>query len=267
MVRGRDGIEGEPTASNEEPMDVRSVLARVELVLVDLQGPRNLGSAARAMRNFGLQHLVLVNGPPIDHREALEMAVNSGDILRSARRCTTLQEALRDATYVVATTAKTRHRLPTLRPREAAQRIVEEATQGRVALVFGREDHGLDGDELREAHATVAIETAPECRALNVSQAVLLLAYELWLASGERGLVSHSDEGFLVTGETRRRLHDAFTDALRTQGLLHPGNEIPVHRSITRLLALGPIQTRDARLLFAMLRRIHDGGQSPDDAS
>ncbi|MAG56921.1 MAG: hypothetical protein CMJ83_11560 [Planctomycetes bacterium] len=242
------------------------LLGRVDIVLVEPRGPRNIGSTARAMRNFGLSSLHVINGPPLDHPEAVMMAVNAGGLLRRASTHDALEDAIADATFVVGTTAKRRYRLPTLRPREAAERLIEEAARGRVAILFGREDHGLDGEELRHAHATVAIETAPECRALNISQAVLLLAYELWLAADASGVVADSNAGRLLTSQMRERLGRELVEAMTTVGMLHDGNEIPLVQSIERILALGPMQSRDARVLFALARRVQnllsDGPQS-----
>ena len=232
-------------------------LANIDIVLVEPRGPRNVGSVARAMKNFGLSKLVVVNGVSVEDPEAMAMAVKAGDLLRGARTPQDLPSAIADATFVVATTAKRRYRLPTLRPKEAAEAIVQHAHNGRVALLFGREDHGLDDAELRQAHQTVAIETAPGCRALNLSQAVLVLAYEIWLAAGEHGVVADSSAGRLVTVEIRERLERELLTALTELGIMHDGNREACEQSIHRLVTLGPMQTRDARVLFAMARRVH----------
>lgn len=237
------------------PMDP-TVLDNIDIVLVEPRGPRNVGSAARGLKNFGMSGLVVVNGPRLDHPEATAMAVNAGDLLRGARTTKDLPAAIEDATFVVATTAKRRYRLPTLRPREAGERIVEQAARGRVAVLFGREDHGLDDAELRLAHETIAIETAPGCRALNISQAVLLVAYEIWLAAGARGTVADSGAGRLITTDMRDRLEAELLGALTDVGIMHDGNNTACEQSIQRLMTLGPMQTRDARVLFALARRV-----------
>ena len=262
----------DPEATAEPPLGPRQLLERIRIVLVEPRGPRNVGSTARAMHNFGLSDLAVVNGARVDDPEASAMAVTAGGILRAATTDKDLSSALADATFVVATTAKRRYRLPTLRPDEAAKRICEEASRGRVAIMFGREDHGLDDAELRHAHATIAIETAPECRALNLSQAVLLIAYELWRAAEARGVVATSSHGRLITTQMRERLQEELLGALRDIGIMHEGTAISCTQSIQRVLALGPMQTRDARVLFAFARRIHrllgDGQDAhPDDDS
>ncbi|MAB88142.1 MAG: TrmH family RNA methyltransferase [Planctomycetota bacterium] len=240
------------------------VLDNIDIVLVEPRGPGNVGSTARALKNFGMSRLVVVNGPRLNHPQATAMAVKAGDLLRSARTTEALPEAIADATFVIATTAKRRYRLPTLRPREAGERIVEQAARGRVAILFGREDHGLDDAELRLAHETIAIETAPGCRALNISQAVLLIAYEVWLAAGSRGAVADSDPGRLITADMRHRLESELLDTLKDVGIMHDGNDIACEQSIQRLMTLGPMQTRDSRVLFALARRIRELMRSMD---
>src|SRR5262245_62256684 len=105
----------------------RDVLDAIQIVLVEPAGPRNVGATARAIKNFGLSRLVLVNPPPIDDPECLEMGTNAHDVLRQARIVRSLDEALEGAGWVVGTTARPRHRAPTRTPAEAAAAIVDAA--------------------------------------------------------------------------------------------------------------------------------------------
>ena len=253
-----------PPTNGQEDLTPQELLERIAIVLVEPQGPLNVGSTARAMANFGLRDLRLVGGPPLDHGHARNMAVHAGNILDEARQCTSLGEVLADTTFVVATTAKQRHRVPSITAEEAAERIIEEAAQGSVAILFGRENHGLDAEELALAHITVAVETSPECRALNISQAVLLLAYETYRASQAKGIRATSKMGRMLTFEIRNRLKTELLGALRAVNLLHDGTAIAMEQSIERILALAPMQSRDARVLFSLARRVQelheDGG-------
>lgn len=233
-------------------------LKNVHVVLVEPQGPRNLGAVARAMLNFGLENLRIFGGVPKDSKDALDNAVNAKPLLLAALQVPTLDEALAGVTFVVATTAKRRHRVPTLRPRSAARRILDEAARGEVAILFGREDHGLNAEELRRAHAVIAVETAPECRALNLSHAVLLIAYELFLESGRDGIVADSEPGKLLPDELRQRLRAELLESLSVLQIRNDGNAIQLEQSIDRLLTLGPMQTRDARVLFTLARKIRE---------
>ena len=158
----------------------------VRVVLVGTQESGNIGMVARAMRNFGLRELFLV-APEADPlaEEARKFAVGARDVLEGARVVATLPEALADVHWVAATTARSRYGYPgrLLTPREVAPRLRGRAEAGeRVALVFGRERSGLTNEELDLAHFVVRIPTAPDFKSLNLAQAVLVLAYELFLA-------------------------------------------------------------------------------------
>ena len=231
-------------------------LENIELVLVSPQGPRNVGAVARAIVNFGLGGLRMVDGPPPDHPEVVMMAVKGRSVLERALCVGSVDEAVRDCTLLVGTTARRRGRQPTVTPREAAPRILEEARRGKVGILFGREDRGLRGADLRRCHEVIAIEVSPACRALNLAQAALIIAYELFTAAGAEKEEVSSDPGRLVTQEMLRLLKHDLTRALEILGITHEGTRIPHDQSLDRLLALGPIQTRDARVLFALARRI-----------
>jgi tRNA/rRNA methyltransferase len=165
---------------------MREALSRVRVVLVEPQEPMNVGAVARAMRNFGLARLYLVNpaprvGPPWA-REAYWLAVHAKEILDRAVAVDSLMEALADVQLVVATTGRPRERYPApvVPAWEVPARVL--SVEGEVALVFGRETFGLTNEELALAHVIGTIPTAPEQPSLNLAQAVVVFAYELFKA-------------------------------------------------------------------------------------
>jgi TrmH family RNA methyltransferase len=232
----------------------REVRERIRVVLVAPKGPRNVGATARALKNFGLSRLVLVNPPPIDDPECLEMATNAHDVLRAAKVVGSLDEALEGAGYVVGTTARPRHRVETRTPGDAAESIIGTARTTDVAILFGREAHGLTGAELARCQLVLSIRTGDEHASLNVSQAVLVVAYELFRASGAEGVVARSPSGRLLTDEMRRFLEDEMMRACDKIGVSKGATRESFRKSLERVLAAGPIQTRDARVLFALAR-------------
>ncbi|KOX90396.1 putative tRNA/rRNA methyltransferase [Thermus aquaticus] len=168
---------------------MREALSRVRVVLVEPQEPMNVGAVARAMRNFGLARLYLVNpaprvGPPWA-REAYWLAVHAEEILDRAVAVDSLMEALADVELVVATTGRPRklYPAPMVPAWEVPARVL--SVEGEVALVFGRETFGLTNEELALAHVIGTIPTAPEQPSLNLAQAVVVFAYELFKAVGE----------------------------------------------------------------------------------
>jgi TrmH family RNA methyltransferase len=229
-------------------------LEAIRVVLVEPKGPRNVGSTARALKNFGLSRLTLVNPPPVDDPECLEMGTNAHDVLRKARIVGSLDDALDGAGFVVGTTARPRHRSPTRTPAEAAAAIVEAARSTEVAILFGTERTGLTRAELARCQLVLSIKTGDEHASLNVAQAVLLVVYELFGASGAAGVVAGSPAGRILTNDVRRLLEDELTRACDKLGVAKAATRDACRKSLERLLASGPIQTRDARILFALAR-------------
>ncbi|WP_457630396.1 RNA methyltransferase [Oceanithermus sp.] len=156
----------------------------VRVVLVEPREPRNVGAAARAMKNFGLTELVLVNPErPIDESAYRLATRGAADVLERARVVDDLDEALADCVYVAATSARAREGYAgeVYTPRQGAPLLLREAARGPVAVLFGRENFGLSNAELDRAQAVWRIPTGGYA-SLNLAQAVLLVAYELFLS-------------------------------------------------------------------------------------
>ncbi|MDH5711586.1 MAG: tRNA (cytosine(32)/uridine(32)-2'-O)-methyltransferase TrmJ [Gammaproteobacteria bacterium] len=160
------------------------MLENIRIVLVNTSHPGNIGAAARAMKNMGLSKLVLVD--PVDHPtfEAYSRAAGADDVLGDAQVVKTLAEAVSGCIWVMGTSARERTvRWPMMMPRQCAEASIEQAQQGEVAIVFGRERTGLTNEELEQCHALVNIPTNPDYSSLNVAAAVQVLCYELRLAA------------------------------------------------------------------------------------
>lgn len=232
-------------------------LDNISIVLIEPQGPRNVGSTARAMKNFGLSRLKIVGPAHLAHDECREMGVGAHDILETAELFDTTDEALIDQQVILGTTARRRHRQETTTPREAAGEILEWANDGAsVAILFGREDFGLSKEALRRCHRVMSVPTSSLRTSMNLSQAVLLTAYELFVGSTEKKTTAGSDAGDLVNESTWEQLRSDFVRAFEATGYLHDGNRVAIEQSVVRFLRAGPIQTRDARHLFGLSRRI-----------
>lgn len=158
-----------------------SVLDDVHIVLLRPQGAANLGSVARAMKNFALRRLTLVDSRIGDATEAERMAVHAGDVLAGAVHAPTLDEALAPSSWVVATTDRPPAGMRVLTPRDVAN---EALTRGAPTLLFGGEQSGLHPGELLRCHAAAMIPVAPEQSSLNLAQAVCVFAAELFVVHG-----------------------------------------------------------------------------------
>jgi tRNA/rRNA methyltransferase/tRNA (cytidine32/uridine32-2'-O)-methyltransferase len=156
-------------------------LADVHIVLLRPRWASNLGAVARAMKNFGLRRLSLVDSRIGSWTDAWRMAVQAGDVLAGARQCAELSAALADATWVVATSDAPPVGARVLTPREVA---AEARTRGAPTLLFGGEVNGLFPAELLRCHVVSTIPVAPAQSSLNLAQAVCVYAAELFVALG-----------------------------------------------------------------------------------
>lgn len=157
----------------------------IRIVLVEPSHPGNIGATARAMKNMGLEQLVLVNPRQFPHGEAIARASGAGDVLERARVVGSISEALAGCGFIAATTARGRdqnYRLMDVR--DAATRIVHESGRGPAAVLFGSERAGLTNEQLEPAHLLVRIPTSETYASLNLAMAVQIVAYELHRAQG-----------------------------------------------------------------------------------
>ena len=171
--------------STEKKMSAREWMpaldpSQVAVVLVNTSHPGNIGAAARAMKNMGLTQLILVDPEDFPSGAATARAAWAVDVLENAVVVKTLEEAVADCGLIIGTSARSRKLpWPMLDPETCAERVLGEHKTNKVALVFGREDAGLNNEELQLCHFHVQIPSSPECPSLNLSAAVMVISYEL----------------------------------------------------------------------------------------
>ncbi|EGR0309751.1 tRNA (cytosine(32)/uridine(32)-2'-O)-methyltransferase TrmJ [Vibrio cholerae] len=159
------------------------MLERVKIVLVGTTHSGNIGSAARAMKVMGLSQMVLVDPQCQVDAQAIALAAGASEIALNAQIYPTLEAAVADCGLVVGTSARSRTlEWPMLEPRECGEKLISEANQHSVAMVFGRERTGLTNDELQLCHYHVCVPANPEYSSLNLAMAVQLLSYEVRMA-------------------------------------------------------------------------------------
>ena len=180
---------GQDTSTLDEiPPDAALALDGIVVVLWQTQDHVNIAGTIRAMKNFGLTRLRLVSPALWDPWRIEGIAHGTQDVVQRAQLFDTLEEALADCQYVVGMTARARRaKRAVARPRDLAAELLARGRQaaevGPVALLFGREDKGLSNEALDLCHRTCIIPTNPAHASLNLAQAVLLTAYELWMAA------------------------------------------------------------------------------------
>jgi TrmH family RNA methyltransferase len=227
-------------------------LARVEIVLVRPRRPANVAAACRAMKNMGLRSLVLVNPPDgLDDREPRALAYGAWDVLDGARRAASVGEAVAGSLSVAGTTGRA---IPgAWSPRRLAEEAGVLAGSGRLSLVFGPEDSGLTGEELDLCHRLVHVPTDPAQPSLNLAQAVLLLAYELRMATLAAGAPPVGDEA--ATAGALEQAVEELRGALLEIGYLDPSSPDRILTELRRLLARARPTPREVLLLRGLARQ------------
>lgn len=155
-------------------------MRQLAVILVEPQQPGNIGMVCRALANFGVSDLRLVNPCLHRHPEARKFAVAAGHLLDSARVFPDLPAALADLQLSIATTRRQgRLRGELLDSTELPEQLAGLPSEARVGLVFGREDAGLTSEEVALCTLAATVATSTEQGSLNLAQAVLLFLYEL----------------------------------------------------------------------------------------
>ena len=209
------------------------------------------------MKNMGLFALRIVEPPEGLHEEqARSLAYRAWDVLDSATVCQSLAEAVADCTLVVATSSRAGEGEWT--PRRLAEEGLSRSRGGKVALVFGPEATGLSREELDLCPVRVRIPASPEQPSLNLAQAVLLVSYEIFLASGQEALPLPS-EGQAEVAEVEAALRE-LKDALLEIGFLNPDNPGSILAEIRRLLSRSGLTSREVSILRGMARQIRWAG-------
>jgi TrmH family RNA methyltransferase len=237
------------------------VLDRVRVVLVRPRRGGNVGSVARAMKNMGLEDLVLVAPRTRCGRTAERMAVHAADVLARRRTVATLADAVADCRLVVGTVGR-----PTTppdepaTPREVATQVVAAGRRGRVAIVFGPEDHGLSNAELGLCQRAVRIPTSPGYPSLNLAQAVAVCAYEILLAStaedpAAAGAVAGAGAP-PATASEREEMLAHLARALGAIGFLPAQNPEHILRDVRSLFARAGTTARDVRVWRGVARQV-----------
>ncbi|HPM75619.1 MAG TPA: RNA methyltransferase [bacterium] len=229
------------------------VLDNVSVVLVRPAGDGNLGQVARAMKNFGLSRLRLVNPCDFDTDLCRQMATNSYDILERAQIFTDLPTALADFSYVVGTSrrlGKNRERFGTSAALPGW--LLPKLTGGaQAALLFGNEVSGLDNAELDLCQFLVEIETDPAHKSLNLAQAVLVFAYELFKAAAQAP--TEIDKIHPARHDKLERMFKQMRAMYLEIGFLAPENPEHIMRALRRLYGRAQISEREVSILRGIL--------------
>ncbi len=241
------------------------------MILVQPQMGENIGAAARAMWNFGLDRMRVVD--PRDgwpNERAVALASGAGRLLDEAAIYPTTAEATADIDYLFATTARQRGLTkPVVSPERAMVMAREMIAQGqRVGVLFGPERAGLENADIARASAIVSVPVNPAFPSLNLAQCVLLLGYEWVRATTEvSGEVMEMAKTRYANGIEREKLGDHVEDMLGQAGFFFPEDKAPhMKQSLRNMWGRLPLTLADVQILHGMLRqfaRWKDGTNRP----
>jgi len=229
----------------------------IRVVLVRPQGQMNIGSVARAMKNAGLKELALVDpvGPPI-HPDARLMAVGAHDILEDALIFTHLADALAECTWVIGTTRRGgKRREGVIDPRQMAAEIAEIIQRNKVAVVFGPEDRGLSNRDLDLCQRLVTIPAHEEYGSLNLAQAVMIVSYEIYLASQQKKGPSSGKK--LATSAELEGMYRHMEEALLRIGFLEQNNPKRMMAVLRRIFSKAQLDPREVQVLRGISRQVN----------
>jgi tRNA (cytidine32/uridine32-2'-O)-methyltransferase len=232
------------------------MLSNIRVVLVGTSHPGNIGSTARAMKTMGLSTLYLAEPRVEPDGQSIALAAGASDILKHLVKVDSLAEAIADCSLVIATSARSRTLdWPMLEPREAGQKLVTESVAGPVAIVFGRENHGLSNEELQQCTYHVAIPANPEYSSLNLAQAVQIICYETRVAH-LAGIESAQEPTEYPLAADQERFFVHLENTLFSTGFIiknHPGQ---VMTKLRRLFSRARIESQEMNILRGILTSI-----------
>jgi len=261
-------------SQNRVPISKTLTMPDIRIVLVNPSHPGNVGAAARAMKNMGLNELYLVKPQEFPDPRAIWRAAGAKDLVESARVVENLDEALGDCHFVVGTSARERRiPWPLVNPKVCAERVYQQGPGIRVAILFGREDSGLTNEELQRCNLHVNVPTSDNYRSLNLAMAVQIVCYELRMrslelaechspdSSPQQGREILPDEMAdwdepLATAEDIERLQQHIAETLADLGFYDPENPRQLLTRIRRFFVRSRMDQMELNILRGVLTEI-----------
>ncbi|MES9906601.1 MAG: RNA methyltransferase, partial [Sedimenticola sp.] len=212
------------------------------------------GAVARAMKNMCLENLCLVRPKEFPSAEATARASGADDLLAEAQLFDSLDEALKGCRLVVGASARLRTvEWPQLAPQACAERVLREAAEGDVALLFGRESSGLRNSELDRCQYLVHIPANPEYCSLNIAQAVQVIAYELHVESLTETVASDEPVRPTVTADVMEGFFSHLSQTMGDIGFSDPQQSEKLNRRLRRLFFRARPDTEELNILRGIL--------------
>ncbi len=238
-------------------MSLKAKTKNISIVLYKPKYAGNVGSVARAAKNMGIDKILIVGTKDLD-REAMEQRSThlATDVLDGIVHADSIEEALGEFHYIVGTTARLgKARGPFVSPRAAAKKVADLSQKNKIALLFGPEDTGLANDQLRLCHSVVTIPTSREFSSLNLSQAVMILSYEIFIASSASNTAAETAPKLALSSEMEG-MYQQIKDLLNKIGFLNPENPEYWMLDLRRFFSRAGLLSREVKIIRGICRQI-----------
>jgi tRNA/rRNA methyltransferase len=230
-------------------------LNNIAIVLIGTRYPENIGAAARAMLNMGIERLILVDPQNDDPVRVNKMATHAASVVVEKMKVyANLNEALAEFQYVVGTTARLGgQRKVVSSPAKLARKLIPLSEQNRIAILFGPEDRGLSNVDIRSCHTLVNIPTA-EFSSLNLAQAVMVVCYELFRFSLE------TPGEFAPRLANQRELdamYDQLKDVLMRISFINPQNPDYFMNNLRHFFTRMQLRAKEVQIIRGLCRQVN----------
>ncbi len=230
----------------------------INIILLKTINSGNIGSTARAMKNMGLSNLYLVDPKCEIDGDARKMATHGKDILANIKIFDSIAEAASDSNYIFGTTARSRKWRNTISPNLMSDKISELVASHKISILFGPEDFGLTNNELELCNKVIVIPTADDASSINISQAVLIICYEIYKRVGD--ISSTATEENFVDFASIEKIEDMYTHmqkALTDIGYLDPQNPEHFIGNFRRIFDRAGLTSEDVQVIRGIFRKLN----------
>lgn len=231
-------------------------LANVAIVLVEPIYGGNVGSCARAMANMGIEELILVRPGDIFTKETAWFATSAYPIIDKAKIYDKLSDAVANFQITVGTTRRFgRFRKPDMTPKAMAEILGPLTQKNKMALIFGSEDKGLSTEDLMLCQHIVTIPTSDKHPSLNLAQAVLILCYELFLASLPKETI---EQRKLASSESLERFFELLYLTVERIGMFTKRKPTSMMYLLRKIFVRAALDERDVKMLIGIFKNFND---------
>lgn len=237
------------------------MLDNISFILIQPSHPGNIGASARAMKNMGLKHLILVQPQtPFPHAEITARAAGADSILQSVQIAKNLKEAIHGQELILGTSAEERGLpLERLTSREAGEFIISYAHTNKVAVLFGTERSGLDNKTLLHCNRQIIIPGNAEYHSLNLAAAVQVIAYEIFLSAwNQQGVDPQFRKKYdrLANSNEMNLFYEHLEATLRDIEFLNIGVEKRLIERLKRLFNRACLEKNEINILRGILKAV-----------